>query len=117
METKKSEIRKLARFIRESIGTLLAADCGCTQYVIDGDRSIYVGWLDGYDRKDAKCIHSYSEPSWALNIGLKRRNDDSANYDGLRPLGVEADDITLRPRMGRRERYGLARYLLGVANG
>lgn len=56
----------LAKFIEESVDTLLNSGAGNCQYKLDSDWAVYVGWSDGFDEDDEDVIHAEDDPSWVI---------------------------------------------------
>lgn len=75
---------EIAKFIRDSIETLQSSDMTCCKYDLDNNLAIYVGWSSGYDEDDDTVIHASDNPSYAINVGIKVRNDfDWSDFDML----------------------------------
>lgn len=69
---KESEVKNVAKFIKDSVEWLKKEDCGCCHRRYDGDLCIVVGWSGGYDEeKDDTIIQSESDPTFAINAGVK----------------------------------------------
>ena len=67
-----SEIKTVAKFIKESVEWLKKEDQGCAHYCYKGDLCIVVGWSGGYDdTEDNTLIQSKSDPTYAINAGVK----------------------------------------------
>lgn len=78
-------VNKIAKFLEDSVNDLIKIDEGCCRYLLDEDLALYVGWSAGWGeelRDDA--IQSKSEPDYAIEAGIKVRNDTLwADYDWL----------------------------------
>lgn len=70
----------LAKALRQAIGTMRNSD-GCYEIPLEGNLSLFVGWLDGYDEEDPTCIHAKDDPSWCLNAGIKVNTSDNMKTD------------------------------------
>lgn len=79
------EISAIAKFLKESVEALKNYECTCCKYNLDSQFAIFVGWSAGYgDAVRDDCIQDPKDPDWAINAGVKVRNDaDWADYDWL----------------------------------
>lgn len=62
-------------WVKKSIDVLVENDEGCCEYPLDNDLSIFCGWQDGYDPEDTDGVHSKSEPSWCVTVGIKSNHE------------------------------------------
>ena len=79
-------VDKIAKFIENSVNTLMEGHYTCCKYDLDEDLAIFVGWSDGYDGEDISEDELYLEksPTWRINVGIKVRNDyDWTDFDYL----------------------------------
>lgn len=74
----------ICKWVKESIEYLSKNEAGCCEYPLDEDLSLFCGWLDGYDPEDTDGIHSKSEPTWCINVGIKSNHEYmKTDYDYL----------------------------------
>lgn len=102
------QINDLADFLEDSVEFLEFNDMGCCKYNLSNTLALYVGWCDGYDENDTDLIHSKSEPSYCLVVGIKERNDfDFSDYMFIdSPLDEEGEPIDTQTAILRTENYG-----------
>lgn len=81
MKITENEIKNLTKWIEECVEWLKAEDCGCCTYKLDERLAVCLGWSDGFDTEDATVIHSETEPSWAIVIGIKVWTSDDMRTD------------------------------------
>ena len=62
-----NSVSELAKFIEDSVNTLLTTDATNSRYVLDEDWAVYGGWSDaGYTDDFESVIHDEKEPSWVI---------------------------------------------------
>ena len=123
----RENIAKVADFLEEACDYFKNDGEGCYGFPLSEDLALYVGWSYGYDMADTDIIKSAGGREerndltcgWAVNAGIKVRNDyDCAEYDYLNAPwfaddGEVADTaISVRPNMTRRDYKREARYFL-----
>jgi len=81
VDWRKWRAQKAADFIRNSVEWLLAQDCGCCTIRLSASTQLAVGWENGFDPKDPSVIHSKSEPTWGICIGIKALEGDDMKTD------------------------------------
>lgn len=66
----------LAKFIKDSVETLLTTDYTNCKYNLDEVLAVFVGWSDGYDEtpEDYEIAHKET-PTWRINAAIKVRNE------------------------------------------
>lgn len=86
---------KLAKQIIEAINWCKKTDTGCFIIKLDNRLAVCVGWLDGYDPEDEHCIHSKSEPTYCLNVGIKVHTSDfmCTDYEYLNAPFYRSGDV------------------------
>ncbi len=73
---KKEQKQEITKFLGDSVKALINHECSCCRYILDEELAIFVGWSQGYgDEARGDCIQDSDEPDWAINAGLKIRND------------------------------------------
>lgn len=73
--------REAADFIKESVEWLLQQDCGCCTIRLTAATQLAVGWENGFDPKDPSIIHSKTEPTWGICVGIKALEGDDLKTD------------------------------------
>ena len=81
VDWKKWRAQKAAAFIKESVKWLLSQECGCCTIRLTASTQLAVGWEDGFDPKDPSVIHSKSEPTWGICVGIKALEGDDMKTD------------------------------------
>lgn len=81
VDWKKWRTQKAADFIKESVEWLLSQDCGCCTIRLTATTQLAVGWENGFDPKDPSVIHSKSEPTWGICVGIKALEGDYMKTD------------------------------------
>ena len=81
VDWKKWRAQKAAAFIKESVEWLLSQDCGCCTIRLTTSTQLAVGWENGFDPKDPSVIHSKSEPTWGICVGIKALEGDDMKTD------------------------------------
>jgi len=108
--------KQLASEIKKAVSWLKKEDCGCSTIKLDDKLAVCVGWLDGYDEDDSTCVHSKSEPSWCINVGIKVHISDSmrTDYEYINAPYFDSGDVwSTDVSISKKERYmELASYLL-----
>ena len=87
------EIDAIAKFLKEASEAMVKnEDLTIDQYYLDGQLTLAVYWLDGFDENDNSVIRSKKDPSYGLVYGIKIRNPsewDGAYLDS--PVGKNGD--------------------------
>lgn len=86
----------LAKFIKESVNTLLTTDYTNCRYPLDDEWAIYVGWSGaGYAEDDEDVIHAKDDPSWVICCKLADMEDSMwTDYDYCNmPYNEETEDV------------------------
>lgn len=88
-------VKTLAKEIKGAVKWLKSEDRGCCTFKLNGRLAVCVGWSDGFDSDDKTCIHSKSEPSWCVVVGLKVWTSDSlrTDFDWISYPYYESGDI------------------------
>lgn len=81
VDWKKWRAQKAATFIKESVEWLLSQECGCCTIRLTASTQLAVGWENGFDPKDPSVIHSKSEPTWCICVGIKALEGDDMKTD------------------------------------
>ena len=81
VDWKKWRAQKAAAFIKESVEWLLSQECGCCTIRLTANTQLAVGWENGFDPKDSSVIHSKSEPTWGICVGIKSIDGDDLKTD------------------------------------
>ena len=81
VDWKKWRAQKAAAFIKESVEWLLSQECGCCTTRLSASTQLAVGWENGFDPKDSSVIHSKSEPTWCICVGIKALEGDDMKTD------------------------------------
>lgn len=68
-------------FIKESVEWLQDQDCGCCTIRLTAATQLAVGWENGFDPKDPSIIHSKTEPTWGICVGIKALEGDDLKTD------------------------------------
>lgn len=61
-----NSVSDLAKFIEESVDTLLSSGVGNCQYKLDSDWAVYVGWSETDYTDSENLIHYEDDPSWVI---------------------------------------------------
>ena len=85
---------KIANFLKEAVESLTTSNYTCSEYKLDNNLSLFVGWSDGYAEDDDSVIHDEKEPTFAINAGIKGNEDYlKTDYDFLNfPFDKETGD-------------------------
>lgn len=81
VDWEKWRTQKAAAFIKESVEWLLSQECGCCTIRLTAATQLAVGWENGFDPKDPFIIHSKSEPTWGICVGIKAIDSDDLKTD------------------------------------
>lgn len=81
VDWKKWRAQKAAAFIKESVECLLSQERGCCHIRLTANTQLAVGWENGFDPKDSSVIHSKSEPTWCICVGVKALEGDDMKTD------------------------------------
>lgn len=81
VDWKKWRAQKAAAFIKESVECLLSQECSCCYIRLTANTQLAVGWENGFDSKDSSVIHSKSEPTWCICVGIKALEGDYMKTD------------------------------------
>ena len=81
VDWKKWRTQKAAAFIKESVEWLLSQECGCCTIRLTAATQLAVGWENGFDPEDPFVIHSKSEPTWGICVGIKAIDGDDLKTD------------------------------------
>ena len=81
VDWKKWRAQKAADFIKESVEWLLSQGCGCCTTRLTAATQLAVGWGNGFDPEDPSVIHSKSEPTWGICVGIKAIDGDDLKTD------------------------------------
>ena len=95
VDWKKWRAQKAAAFIKESVEWLLSQECGCCTIRLTANTQLAVGWENGFDPKDSSVIHSKSEPTWCICVGIKALEGDDMKTDFeylTTPYAVDGDN-------------------------
>ena len=95
VDGKKWRAQKAADFIKESVEWLLSQECGCCTIRLTASTQLAVGWENGFDPKDPSVIHSKSEPTWGICVGIKALEGDYMKTDFeylTTPYAADGDD-------------------------
>lgn len=66
----------LAKFIEDSVNTLLTTDYTNCRYELDDTWAVYVGWSDaGFDEDDDSVIHDEDSPDWVIGVKIADMED------------------------------------------
>ena len=84
-------------FVDEAIKDLVEIQEGCSEYKLDDDLSLFVGWTGGYDPNDTDDghIHSTTQPEFVLEAGIKGNHEYmKTDYDWLNfPYDPESGEV------------------------
>ena len=81
VDWEKWRAQKAAAFIKESVEWLSSQECGCCTIRLTAATQLAVGWEDGFDPEDPSVIHSKSEPTWGICVGIKALDGDDLKTD------------------------------------
>lgn len=81
VDWEKWRAQKAAAFIKESVEWLLSQQCGCCTIRLTAATQLAVGWENGFDPEDPSIIHSKSEPTWGICVGIKAIDGDDLKTD------------------------------------
>lgn len=81
VDWRKWRAQKAAAFIKESVEWLLRQECGCCTIRLTAMTQLAVGWEDGFDPEDPSVIHSKTQPSWGIMVGIKAIDGDDLKTD------------------------------------
>lgn len=96
IDWRKWKTQKAAAFIKESVEWLLQQDWGCCHIRLTANTQLAVGWENGFDPKDSSVIHSKSEPTWCICVGIKALEGDDMKTDFeylTTPYAVDGDNV------------------------
>lgn len=71
----------LTKKLRTAVEQLAKDDLGCFTFKLDDRLAICVGWLNGYDKEDTNVIHSNTDLTYGINVGIKVWTSDSLLTD------------------------------------
>ena len=102
------QINEVADFLEDAVEFLEFREIGCCKYNLSDTLALYVGWCDGYDENDKDLIHSKSEPSYCIVVGIKLRNDfDFSDYEFIDfPTDEKGEVMDTQTAILRTENYG-----------
>lgn len=85
---------KLTKELRHAITVMKKSD-GCYEIPLEGNLSVFVGWLDGYDPDDTTCVHDKKHPTYCLNAGIKVNTSDDmkTDYEYLNAPYYDSGDV------------------------
>ena len=81
VDWEKWRAQKAAAFIKESVEWLLSQECGCCTIRLTAATQLAVGWENGFDPEDPSIIHSKSNPTWGICVGIKAIDGDDLKTD------------------------------------
>lgn len=81
VDWRKWRAQKASAFIKESVEWLLSQERGCCHIRLTENTQLAVGWENGFDPKDSSVIHSKSEPTWCICVGIKALEGDDMKTD------------------------------------
>lgn len=81
VDWEKWRAQKAAAFIKESVEWLLSQECGCCTTRLTFATQLAVGWENGFDPEDPSIIHSKSNPTWGICVGIKAIDGDDLKTD------------------------------------
>ena len=81
VDWRKWRAQKASAFIKESVEWLLSQECGCCTARLTAVTQLAVGWMNGFDPEDPSVIHSKSEPTWGICVGIKSIDGDDMKTD------------------------------------
>lgn len=77
-----NSVEEIQKSIKEAVDWLIEEDMGCVTIKLDDRLAICVGWLPGYGEEIRDdCIQSKSEPTFAINAGIKVWTSDDMRTD------------------------------------
>lgn len=94
-EGKEPTVESIKEWSKSAINDLVEMDEGCCEYKLDDNLSIFAGWSGGYDPKDISGIHSNTDPTFCINIGIKCNHEYmKTDYDWLNyPYNKETGEV------------------------
>lgn len=117
---KNMKVKELAKEIKKAVEALVASENGCSTIKLDDNLAICVGWSEGFDPKDDNLIHSKTEPTFCLVVGLKVWTSDDlrTDYDWINfPFFENQEVIDTEVTISDKEDYeALAKWLLKEYN-
>lgn len=121
----RTNITKLARFLKESTEWLKSNDMGCCHFKLDGRLEVAIGWLNGYDMADDTIISSpngrkaFGETivGYAICAGVRLADAKETDFDyTCAPIASSGDcyddSTSLRSNMSEKDYEDMAKYFL-----
>lgn len=71
----------LKTWLKDSVGWLQNEEMGCCTYKLNDRLAVCIGWSDGYCEGDTDCIHSRTEPTYCITVGVKVWTSDGMRTD------------------------------------
>lgn len=118
----KNNIKKLAKFLKESVEWLVNNDQGCCHFNLSEDLCVAVGWSGGWDENDDTVIHSRTDKDWCIDQEIKVRNDfDCADleymnapwYTANKGGDVWSTAVSVQPNQSDKDFEADAEFFLG----
>lgn len=85
----------LTKKIKTAVKQLVEDNLGCFTFKLDDRLAICVGWSKDYDTDDPNVIHSNTDLTWGINVGIKVWTSDSllTDYDFINSPYYENDEV------------------------
>lgn len=90
-----NSVSELAKFLEDSVNTLLTSDVTNCRYPLDDTWAVYVGWARGFDEDDEFVIHDDEYPSYVICVTIADMEDYMwTDFDWCnRPYNKETGEI------------------------
>lgn len=95
---------ELAEWIGRQVAYYKDDEDGCSTWKIDNHLAVCIGWSNGFDPEDPSVIHSKSNPTWGVVIGIKvwTSDDLQTDFDWINAPyysdgSIAAEDMSIEP--------------------
>ncbi|MBO7615027.1 MAG: hypothetical protein J6T15_04965 [Bacilli bacterium] len=110
---------KIAKFLKDAVNDLQTTSYTCSQYILDPELAIYVGWSAGWgDEIRDDIIQDKENPDYGLTAGIRIRATYWADFEYLDSPYFKEDgeyydaDLSMKPNMTDKDYIKDAEYLI-----
>lgn len=117
-----NNVKKLAKFLKESVEWLVDKDQGCCHFNLSKDLCVAVGWSLGWAEDDDMVIHSRTDKEWCIGQEIKVRNDSDCSdfeymvtpwYTKSKRGDVWTTVVSVKPNQSDKDYEADAKFFLG----